>query len=168
MIQDYKLCDLFTKNHQITKTSSEHESKESKHHVCMKRQKMKVSPFYLNLRYTYQTVSGDVQTTCSQWSADICQRRCWAGCDFEMSQDQAEKWVRSRKRSPLPYIFVVPPNKDRSYWRAMTCMWDLRFLWFQESRWAWSPNDNFPRQEKMAKLGSRNVAENRRNPGGLS
>jgi len=57
------------------------------------RQKMKVSPFYLNLRYTYQT-------------------------------DQAEKWVRSRKRSPLPYIFVVPPNKDRSKWpRLVREMW---------------------------------------------
>ena len=32
----------------------------------MERQKLKVSPFYLNLRYTYQTVSGDVQTTWSQ------------------------------------------------------------------------------------------------------
>merc|ERR1711899_318700 len=57
------------------------------------RQKLKVSPFYLNLRYTYQT-------------------------------DQAEKWVRSRKRSPLPYIFVVPPNKDRSKWpRLVREMW---------------------------------------------
>ena len=119
---------MTSKIHQITKPSSGHESKESKHHVCMERQKMKVSPFYLNLRYTYQTVSGDVQTTCSQWSADLCQRRCWAGCDFEMSQDQAEKWVKSRKRSPLPYIFVVPPNKDRSYWRSMTWMRDPRFL----------------------------------------
>jgi len=49
------------------------------------RQKLKVSPFYLNLRYTYQT-------------------------------EQADKWVRSRKRSPLPFIFVVPPSKDRSRW----------------------------------------------------
>jgi len=57
------------------------------------RQKMKVSPFYLNLRYTYQT-------------------------------DQAEKWVRSRKRSPLPYIFVVPPNKDRSKWPSL-----VREMW---------------------------------------
>ena len=30
-----------------------------------------------------------------------------------LRQDQAEKWVRSRKRSPLPFIFVVPPSKDR-------------------------------------------------------
>lgn len=57
------------------------------------RQKMKVSPFYLNLRYTYQT-------------------------------DQAEKWVKSRKRSPLPYIFVVPPNKDRSKWPSL-----VREMW---------------------------------------
>ena len=30
-----------------------------------------------------------------------------------LRQDQAEKWVKSRKRSPLPFIFVVPPSKDR-------------------------------------------------------
>jgi len=58
------------------------------------RQKLKVSPFYLNLRYTYQT-------------------------------EQAEKWVRSRKRSPLPFIFVVPPSKDRSRWPHLVReMWE--------------------------------------------
>jgi len=57
------------------------------------RQKLKVSPFYLNLRYTYQT-------------------------------EQADKWVRSRKRSPLPFIFVVPPSKDRSRWPSL-----VREMW---------------------------------------
>ena len=45
-------------------------------------------------------------------------------------QEQADKWVRSRKRSPLPFIFVVPPSKDRSDpdpWFLILNSWSLIF-----------------------------------------
>ena len=86
---------------------------------CMGRQKLKVSPFYLNLRYTYQTVS--------IWDIN-CEWNNVNNVKTHSIQEQADKWVRSRKRSPLPFIFVVPPSKDRSdpdHWFLIIDSWSL-------------------------------------------
>ena len=85
------------------------------------------------------------------------------------------KWVRTKRRSgwgaESGRLFRTSLSSHPTKTGPIEDPWlecEIQGFWSRESRWAWSPNDNFPRQEKMAKLGSRNVAENRRNPGGLS
>merc|ERR1711962_547170 len=56
------------------------------------RERLGVSPFYLNLRYSYQ-------------------------------QARARKWVRSSKRSPLPFIFVVSSGDDRDWPELVRSLW---------------------------------------------
>ena len=66
----------------------------------MVREYLGVSPFYLNLRYTYEL-------------------------------GRPTKWLYSKKKKPLPFIFVVPDLSSSSTIRSPSRSWaDLaRSLW---------------------------------------
>jgi len=56
------------------------------------RERLGVSPFYLNLRYTYE-------------------------------QARARKWIGSKKRTPLPFIFVVSNHEDSDWPGLVRSLW---------------------------------------------